>query len=115
MVTVSNYNLRKNKDGNSFISLELTGGLEMVQSQSTGRFYATVRRCSIPSTFDEATAKMLIGSQMEGDIVRVVCDPYEYTVKKTAEVITLAYSYSYQPKGSSVKVGAGRVSELETA
>ena len=114
MVTVSDYKIRQNKEGGSFISLELTGSLELIQSQQTGKFYATVRRCNIPSTFDETVAKMLIGSQMDGDVVRVVSAPYEYTVKRTGEVITLAYSYSYQPKGSMIPVGEGRVTDLQT-
>lgn len=117
MVTVSGYKIRQNKEGGNFIALELTGSLELVQSQQTGKFYATVRRCrcSIPSMFDESVGKMLVGSQMEGEVVRVTSDPYEYTVKRTGEVITLAYSYFYQPKGSMSTVGEGRVTELQSA
>lgn len=109
MVTVSGYNSRKNKSGEDFITLELTGSLEIVQSQNTGKMYATVKKCSIPSTFDEHLAKMLIGSKIEGEIVRVPCDPYDYTVKSTGEQITLAYSYAYQPAGSKELVGHGYV------
>ncbi len=43
MVHVKNYALRERKDGETFITLELTGGVEMVQSTDTGRFYATIR------------------------------------------------------------------------
>ncbi len=32
-----------------FVLLELSGGLELVQSQSSGKFYATMRRCRVPS------------------------------------------------------------------
>jgi len=39
MVTIINYALRENKQGKSFVSLELQGQIEMVQSQSTGRFF----------------------------------------------------------------------------
>jgi hypothetical protein len=45
------------------MSLELTDDAELVQSQNTGRFYATVRRCFISSTFDEETAKALIDTE----------------------------------------------------
>ncbi len=55
MVTVSSYNIRTRKDGTTFIALEITGGVELVQSATSGKFYATVRKCSIPSTFDEST------------------------------------------------------------
>ena len=109
MVTVSGYNVRKNKDGQEFIALELTGSLEIVQSQNSGKFYATVRRCNIPSSFNEATAKMMVGSQIEGEVVRVQSEPYEYTIKRTGEVVTLAYSYAYQPTGSKEFVGHGTV------
>ena len=114
MVTVSGYNVRKNKDGENFIALELMGSLELVQSQNTGNFYATVRRCSIPSTFDEPIARMMVGSKLEGEIQRVPAEPYEYTVKRTGEVITLAYSYAYQPAGSKELIGHGAVEIEET-
>jgi hypothetical protein len=98
MLTVTSYQKRQSKDGREFITLELQGGLEMVQSQETGRFYATVRKCSMPTTFDENIAKALVGNQVSGTIVRVSCDPYEYTVPSTGEVITLAHRWSYQPQ-----------------
>lgn len=99
MVTVKNYHLRK-KEGEegTYVSLELAGDLELVQSQNTGRFYATARRCFIYSTFDEATAKLMVGRQIPGSIVRVPCEPYDYTVPETAEVIKLAYKYDYTPE-----------------
>jgi hypothetical protein len=49
MVTVKSFVQRIGKDDKPFISLELTGDIELVQSQNTGRFYATVRRCFISS------------------------------------------------------------------
>ena len=98
MVHVKNYALRERKDGETFIALELMGGLELVQSAETGRFYATIRKCSIPSTLDEPTAKMMIGQQIEGEIVRVQCDPYDFTIPDTGEVISLSHSYTYTPE-----------------
>ncbi len=109
MVSVTGYNVRQNKSGEDFIALELTGSLEIVQSQNTGKFYATVRKCSIPSTFDESIAKMMVGSQLAGDVVRVASEPYEYTIKRTGEVVTLGYTYAYQPAGSNEVVGHGTV------
>ena len=98
MVTITNYHVRKSATGKIFITLEIHGGIEMIQSQQTGKFYATAKKCSIPSTFDESTAKMLIGTQMPGTIERVECDPYDYTVQQTGEVISLAHTYLYQPE-----------------
>jgi hypothetical protein len=113
MVTVTNYQVRKNKEGQNFIALELIGSLELIQSQNTGKFYATVRKCSIPSTFDESIAKMMIGSKIDGEIVRMECEPYDYTNKRTGEVIKLGYSYAYQPKGSMQLIGEERIAELQ--
>lgn len=98
MVTITNYHLRQRKDGKQFIALEIQGDLEMVQSMETGKFYATARRCSITSTFDESTAKNLIGKNISGKIIRVTCDSYEYTIPETGEVINLSHSYEYQPE-----------------
>ncbi len=71
MVTVTNYTTRTRKDGSTFQVLEISGSAELVQSQETGKFYATVRKTTIPCTFDETIAKGLVGTQMKGDVVRV--------------------------------------------
>jgi hypothetical protein len=62
---------REIKNGITFIVLELTGGVELVQSSNTGKFITTARRTSISSTFDKTIAEGLIGSRMSGDVVRV--------------------------------------------
>lgn len=115
MVQITNYSVRERKDGTTFIALELTGDVELVQSSNTGKFYATVRRTSIPSTFDEKVAKTLIGSQLPGNIVRVTVDPYEYVNKRTGEVLQLQHSYSFQPEGSMELIGQSKVNSLEMA
>lgn len=115
MVTVTNFYEVQAKDGRMFISLELTGGIELVQSGITGRFYATVRKCRIPSTFDASIAKLMVGQQMKGNIVRVASDPYQYVAKNTGEVITLSHSWAYQPEDSAQVVGHTRVQVEETA
>ncbi len=102
MVIITNYQLRTNKEGKQFVSLELTGEVEMVQSSNTGRFYATAKRCSVTCTFSEEIAKTLIGKEMKGRIERVKSDPYEYTVKETGEVITLTHTYNYLPEEREV-------------
>jgi hypothetical protein len=89
--------LAQNKEGKDFISLQLQGGIEAMQSQQTGKMYLTARTAWIPSTFDESTAQSLIGSALPGTINRVACEPYEYTIKDTGEVITLGYTYEYVP------------------
>ncbi len=82
MVIVSDYMEKINSKTNEpFVLLELSGGLELVQSQNTGKFYATSRKCRIPSIFSADVAKLMIGQQIEGEIVRFELDPYEYTNK----------------------------------
>ena len=98
MVTVTNYKKKQAQDGKEFTVLELTGGVEMVQSQQTGRFYATIRKCTVSTTFDENIAKSLVGAKMPGKIVRMEAYPYEYTVESTGEVVTLMHRWSYVPE-----------------
>lgn len=101
MVKISNYALRKNKEGKFFVALELEGEVELVQSTQTGRFYATAKRCSISSTFTEEGAKALLGKQFPGRIDRAFCDEYKYTIKETGAVIPLCHTYVYNPEESS--------------
>jgi hypothetical protein len=83
--------------GKSFVSLKIQGGVEAVQSQQTGKMYLTFRTCLLPTTFSEEVAKSLIGSQLPGAVQRVACEPYEYVVKDTGEVIMLSHKYEYVP------------------
>ena len=98
MVTVKAALLRGEGKEKSFVALELTGDLELIQSQNTGRFYATTRRCFIPSTFDIKTAEQFVGKQMPGKIVRVDSDPYDYVIHETGETIRMAHTYEYHPE-----------------
>ena len=113
MVTVKNVHLREGQRG-TFVSLELQGDVELIQSLNTGRFYATIRRCFISSTFDEETAKSLIGKQFKGKIARVEADPYDFTVPETGEVIQLAHRWDYIPE-EGVAVKSEMVGQQELA
>jgi hypothetical protein len=97
MVTISAYHTRQNQEGKQFVTLELSGDVELIQSSTTGAFYATAKRCTISSTFSEDVAKTLIGKQLPGRIERVQCEPYEYTNKETEEVMMLTHTYTYNP------------------
>ncbi len=96
MVTVTNYFQRKNSEGKSFIVLEIEGGLQVIQSPTTGNLYASVSKCTIPCSFDEPTAQRLIGTTMPGTIEKVPCKPYSYVSPKTKEMVTLDYKYHYK-------------------
>jgi hypothetical protein len=102
MLTVTAYRKRISKEGKEFITLEIQGGLEMIQSQVTGQFYATVRKSSVSTTFGEAVASQLVGSQIPGKIVRVEVDPYNYVIEATQEEVVLTHRWSYSPDVSEV-------------
>jgi hypothetical protein len=96
MVTIKNFEVRKNyDDGTTFVVLIIQGDLELVQSKDTGRFYATVRTTTIPSTFDEQTAALLVGREIPGTIIKESCDPYDVQIPETGEVITKTHRYVY--------------------
>lgn len=97
MVRIIGYKKRKTEDDKTFYALHVQGGIEMVKSQVTGSFYATARKTSVISTFDEETCKALIGTEMPGKVEKVSCEAYEYTIKETGEVITLTHRYTYLP------------------
>ena len=115
MVQVTGFVERQRKDGSQFIALEITGGLELVQSSSSGSFYATVRKCTIPSTFSVEIAKSLIGTQIPGNIVKVEVDGYDYINIRTGEMMKLHHSYAYRPEGSMELIGQTQVSDLSLA
>jgi len=70
MVRIIGYRERENEEGESFILLELQGGIEMVLCQTTNRYYATAKIAFISSTFDENTCEALMGTEMPGKIVK---------------------------------------------
>lgn len=98
MVRIINYKERVREDGEPFFVLELQDGIQMVKSQQTNKFYVTAKKATIPSTFDEITCKALIETELPGTIEKVGCDPYEYTIKDTGEVIQLDYRYENNPE-----------------
>ncbi len=110
MVRIVNYQKRETEEGKEFFVLEVQGGIEMVKSQQTKKFYVTARKTSIPSTFDELTCKSLVGSELPGKVVKVSCEPYDYTIKETGETITLSHRYEYVEENELVhKVDKSKV------
>lgn len=98
MVTVTAYQERTSTEGKSYIALEIqSDDLEFVVSKTTGRHYATVRKCWISSTFNEVLAKKMLGKEMQGSIIKTECEPYEFTIPETGEVITRHHRYDYSP------------------
>ncbi|WP_430614451.1 hypothetical protein [Flavobacterium sp. JP2137] len=98
MVRIIDYKKRQTEDGKEFFVLEITGGIEMIKSQTTNQFYATVRKATVTSTFDEQTCKALIGTEMTGRVVKQESELYEYVNKETGEVLVLSHRYVYVPE-----------------
>ena len=113
MVKIIKIEQRLTEDGRAFTALILQGGIEMIQSKTTGNFYATARKASIASTFDEQTANSLIGSEIPGSIEKVKCDPYEYIDQESGEVLTLEHRYVYVPESANSKTPLMREQHLK--
>jgi hypothetical protein len=113
MVIISAYYQRQTNEGKPFLVLELQGGLEIVKSKLTGKSYATNKRCTLPCTFDETVAKGLIGTHIQGNIEKVECEPYDYKLPNSDEVVTLDYSYSYvEPQSERAHITSPKVVEV---
>jgi hypothetical protein len=98
MVTVTNFQKRENNDGETYFALEIqSDDLEFVISKTTGRHYATVRRCFMSSTFNEVMCKRIVGKEMPGSIIKTACEPYEITLPETGEIISRSFRYEYSP------------------
>jgi ketol-acid reductoisomerase len=102
MVKVTGVETRKNSEGQNFTVLVLLGGLDMVKSKETGRFYATARKTTISSTFSEETAKDFVGTKLPGRIEKVECEPYDFVVEG-GEVIELDYTWAYNPSPNTTE------------
>jgi hypothetical protein len=99
MVTVVSYTTRENLAGEEYIALVLQGDMELVLSKESGRYYATAKKTTISSTFDEATAAGLIGTKIPGRITKEPCEAYEWVVPESGEVIELQHRYEFEPEG----------------
>lgn len=104
MVKISGYQERKSSDGKkTFIVLELEGDIQFLTSQATGNQYASVLKCTMPSTFDEETAQQLVGKTLPGSIEKTPCEPYDYANPTTGAITTLDYRYAYKAPENGLK------------
>lgn len=103
MVTIVDFVKRTNIDDVEFNSLILQGGIELVKSRQTGRYYATAKKTSISCTFDDAMCQSLIGTKIPGSVQRVECEPYEFVARSTGEIVTLTHRWVYLKDGETVE------------
>ena len=102
MVKIIDVLKRQNSAGEDFFLLVLRGGLQIVKSEETNRYYATMKQATMSTTFDENTCKSLIGEEIPGSIVKVEVEPYEYTLPETGEVITLSHRWEYVKESDKI-------------
>lgn len=95
MVRITDYKNLKKEEGKDFNMLVVQGGIEPLLSKKTGRIYFTMRKANVTTTFDEATCKSLIGTELQGTVEKRLCEPYEYTVVETGEVLMLTHNWQY--------------------
>jgi hypothetical protein len=95
MVKIIDYKTIKTEAGKEFNLLVVQGGIEPLVSAKTGKTYLTMRKANVSTTFDAASCESLIGIELQGSIEKVICEPYEYTVKETGEIITLTHNWQY--------------------
>lgn len=114
MVKIIDYKTRMNAEGEPFLALIVQDGITLVKSKETGMYYATAKRASIPSTFNEETCKSLIGQELDGTVERMECEPFEIVDESTGEVITLDHRWVFVKTGDSVeRVIAAEKRQLE--
>ena len=98
MLTITSYVKRTSQtDGRDYFVLELTSGDPEVVLSQNGKYYITARRCFMSCTFNEEVCSSMVGKQFPGNIQKVECEPYEFTVQETGEVITRHHRYDYVP------------------
>lgn len=101
MVTVISFKEASNEAGKKFFTLVVQGEVEMVKSQKTGNYYATAKKASITSTFNEAVCRKLVGKQLPGKIVKMQSEVYDYEIPETGEKIKLDFKYRYEAEVSN--------------
>lgn len=97
MVQIISVKESQKENGDLFYKLKVQGGAELVQSRESGKYYLTARTAYVSTTFDKSTCEKLVGTEMAGTVEKVACDPYDYTVPDTGEVITLSHRWEYCP------------------
>jgi len=110
MVTIIGYKQRENELGENFYALVIQGGVEMVKSQETNRYYATAKKATISSTFDENTCVSLVGTSLPGTVEKEECEPYEYQDEDSGEVFEFSHRWVYLPEEEPSKPGVSKTS-----
>lgn len=104
MIQITNVKIVPTNDGKELISFVIEGGIELVQSATTSKFYAKGKKALLNTSLSKSAAEAMIGSSIPGSIQRVPSEPYEYVIKETGEKIMLHHSYTYSPEEAEVTI-----------
>lgn len=103
MVNVIAFQKRKSLEGREYFAIQLQSDeIEFNISETSGRHYATLKKCWMSTTFDEATCKIMIGKQMPGTIIKEECEPYSYVNEDTGEEVVISFRNTFVPIESEV-------------
>ena len=94
MVTIINYTRRRKEDGTTFFVLEVHGGIEFIQSKTTGQYYAAAKRCFIPATFEEEVCKSLKGTMIKGSIEKLNVNLIDIPLNNLERLLFLSINMS---------------------
>lgn len=89
MVKVIDYSERRRGEKDFFYVLIVQGGVEAVRSMVTGRLYFTTKTATVATTFEQDVCEELVGKTFPGSIQKEACEPYEYMVEETGEIISI--------------------------
>jgi hypothetical protein len=75
----------------------LLGDVQVLNSKSSGKFYLTAKRVTLPTTLDEAQAKELVGTTLPGIIEKVDCPEYEIKMPNSNKKVKITHTFQYSP------------------
>jgi hypothetical protein len=97
MVTITSIEQRKNpKTQEEYTVAVITGNVEVFTSHSTGKPYLTAKKVLLPTTLDNAQAKLLIGQNLNGNIEKIECKPYDIKLAN-GKKISINHTYQFSP------------------
>lgn len=112
MVNVIGFQKRTAMDDRDYFVIQLQSDeIELIASKTTGRHYATLKKCWMSTTFDEQTCKLMLGKKMPGTILKEECDPYSFVIEETGEELTLSFRNVYSPVESEERKVMGELLE----
>jgi hypothetical protein len=98
MVLITGIEQKENaKNGEKYIVLVLHGKSEVMMSKTTGKFYVTCRKASLPCTLAGEQARSLIGQTLPGTIEKVACTPFEVKLPNGKKA-KISHTFQYSPE-----------------